>query len=139
MPSDLLTTNEVAERLGVDGSLVRRLCREGRLGTKIGSQWIITEADVEQYRADGPRKRGPKPTNAITGRDLCRLMRLYSVTIREMKKRTGITLKRIREVRETGLVGVELVRDWVEHIISRDPGVDVLRVVANLLPEKGDE
>jgi len=66
-------------------------------------------------------------------------MRLYSVTIREMKKRTGITLKRIREVRETGLVGVELVRDWVEHIISRDPGVDVLRVVANLLPEKGDE
>jgi len=56
-----------------------------------------------------------------------------------MKKRTGITLKRIREVRETGLVGVELVRDWVEHIISRDPGVDVLRVVANLLPEKGDE
>lgn len=59
----------------------------------------------------------------MTGKELFRLMRKHRVTIRELKARTGITLKRIRQVRESGLADANAVRDWVQAITGRDPGL----------------
>lgn len=53
----LLTPYEVAKILKVNPSLVRRYCRQGRLGTLYGKAWFITEAELEAFRAI-PRKRG---------------------------------------------------------------------------------
>jgi len=55
-----LTTNEAADRLNVDPSRVRVLCRSGRLGKKFGRDWVITHADVRRYLKAGPRKPGRK-------------------------------------------------------------------------------
>jgi hypothetical protein len=51
----------------------------------------------------------------MTGPELCSLMRKHRVTIRDLKTRTGITMKRIRERRESGLGGHAAI-DWHEAI-----------------------
>ena len=62
--SDLLDIAQAADRLGISKSLARRYCREGRLGTKIGSRWIITSAQLTEF-AQTPRPRG-RPHKAST-------------------------------------------------------------------------
>lgn len=52
---------------------------------------------------------------AITGRDLCALMRRHKVTIRELAKRLGLPMKRVRLRRETGVAGTTAI-DWHEAI-----------------------
>lgn len=59
--------------------------------------------------------------DAMTGREIASLMRRHRVTIRELKKRTGITLKRIRQIRDEGLNGREICRDWIQAITGKDP------------------
>ena len=51
------TPNEAAKILKIDSSLVRRYCRQGRLGTLYGKVWLITEADLERFKQQ-PRKVG---------------------------------------------------------------------------------
>lgn len=58
----------------------------------------------------------------LPGPEIKRLMRSNGVTIRELKDRTGITLKRIRQVREEGLRNRNLIRDWLQAILGQDPG-----------------
>lgn len=58
----------------------------------------------------------------MSGKYLIRLMRVHKVTIRDLSKRTGITLKRIRQVREQGLTNLLAVRDWIEGVTGTDPG-----------------
>lgn len=60
-------------------------------------------------------------TGRMEGKGLRRLMRREDVTIRELSRRMQITEKRIREVLKTGLVGRELIRDWIQGVIGRDP------------------
>jgi len=60
-------------------------------------------------------------TGRMEGKELVRLMRANHVTIRELSGRMQITQKRIREVRESGLVGRELIRDWIQGVIGHDP------------------
>lgn len=60
---------------------------------------------------------------ALSGRNLKKLMRSHKVTIRDLKSRTGITMKRIREVRESGLTDRNAARDWVQAITGTDPGL----------------
>jgi len=62
-----------------------------------------------------------KPT-AISGDEVCRLMRKHGVTIRGLKDSTGFTMKRIREVRTDGLACRLAARDWVQAITGADPG-----------------
>ena len=52
---------------------------------------------------------------SMSGRELCNLMRIHRVTMRDLKKRTGFTLKLIRERREIGLTGYACI-DWYEAI-----------------------
>ena len=49
-------------------------------------------------------------------------MRVHKVTIRELSERMQITQKRIRQIREIGLEGRELIRDWIQGILGSDPG-----------------
>jgi hypothetical protein len=58
----------------------------------------------------------------IEGREIAKLMRMYRVTIRDLSQRTGITMKRIRQVRENGLDNRRAIRDWIEAITGEDPG-----------------
>jgi len=54
------TTAEAALSLGVDESLVRRYCRQGKLGERIGRNFSITELQLRRF-AEQPRKVGRKP------------------------------------------------------------------------------
>lgn len=42
--------NSAAEALGITPGGVRWACREGRLGRKIGRQWLISDEEIEMYR-----------------------------------------------------------------------------------------
>ena len=57
----LLTSAEVAERIGKDASWVRRLCKGGWLpgATNIANRWLIPEGAIEEYRKH-PDKRKKK-------------------------------------------------------------------------------
>jgi hypothetical protein len=61
----LLTANQAVEILGVDGSRVRVLIRQGCLpAQKIGRDWVIVEPDLELVgvRKPGrPKKQKRKP------------------------------------------------------------------------------
>ena len=50
------------------------------------------------------------------------MMRQNHVTMRELKRRMGISLTRIRRARDAGVFGVNVARDWVEAITGKDPG-----------------
>lgn len=52
---------------------------------------------------------------SITGKELCTLMRTHRVTMRDLKQRTGFTLKLIRDRRTHGLNGHAAI-DWTEAI-----------------------
>lgn len=58
------TATETAIELNVDVSRVLFLCRQNRLGytlPKRGTAWVITQNEIDTYRALGPRKSGPQP------------------------------------------------------------------------------
>jgi excisionase family DNA binding protein len=56
----LLTTTEVAARLGVIPRRVRQLIAEGRIkARKNGRDWLISEAEVRRFAAK-PRRPGPR-------------------------------------------------------------------------------
>lgn len=54
----MLTVNQVADKLGVTPSLVRRFCRDGRLkAQKIGRDWLIDKRSLDSFSGK-PRKAG---------------------------------------------------------------------------------
>ena len=58
-----MTVADVANQLGISEKRVREYCRAGRLGEKIGRQWIITKADFARFVASdytGEPGRPPK-------------------------------------------------------------------------------
>jgi hypothetical protein len=82
-------------------------------------QFVSSPASL---RYDHGVERFPVEGGKMSGEDVTRLMRKHNVTIRELAKRTGITMKRIREVRVSGLEDRLAIRDWIEAIVGRDPG-----------------
>ena len=67
--------------------------------------------------------RDDRPVAPLPGHELVTLMHRHNVTIAELAQRTGITQKRIRQAREHGLSNPNAVRDWVQAIRGRDPGL----------------
>jgi len=67
---DLLTTQQVAQRLGVSASRVRQFIIDGRLpAIKLGRDNLIREADlrlVEDRKAGRPTKPKKAPTKKAT-------------------------------------------------------------------------
>ncbi len=62
------------------------------------------------------------PPERLSGKELCRLMRKHKVTIEALAFRIGVTQKRIRAVRASGLDDALAVRDWLQAITGTDPG-----------------
>lgn len=60
---ELLSVKEVAGELGVSENRVREYCQEGRLGEKVGRQWVITREELEAFKKI-PRKRGAPRTKS---------------------------------------------------------------------------
>jgi hypothetical protein len=56
--AELVTTQQVADDLGITVSLVRRYARERGIGWEIGRDWLFRPEDVERLRA---RKTTPGP------------------------------------------------------------------------------
>ncbi len=57
----LLTVADVARKLNLDGSQVRRLARELEVGFKVGRAWLFSESDVDRL------ERGRKPVGRPQG------------------------------------------------------------------------
>ena len=53
----LLDVTQAAEYLKVSPQRIRQFCGAGRLGQKVGNQWIITESELEEF-AQKPRPPG---------------------------------------------------------------------------------
>ena len=58
----------------------------------------------------------------MTGKEIVALMRKNKVTIKALAQRLGMSMKRVREVREAGLEDANAVRDWVQAVTGQDPG-----------------
>ena len=69
-----------------------------------------------------PRHPSPPPAWALSGRDLCRLMRQHHVTIRVLAQRMQIPMTRVRYRRHHGIAEWNILRDWMEAITGADPG-----------------
>lgn len=54
---DLLTPEQVANELNLSSTLIRRYCRQGRLGQKLGGRYLITRQELDKFKAI-PRKVG---------------------------------------------------------------------------------
>ena len=57
------TTSQAAAVIGISNGLVRRYCRQGRLGELIGRNYSITEKQLRRF-LDVPRTVGPPVKNA---------------------------------------------------------------------------
>ena len=58
------TSSDVADQLGVSINLVRTLSRDRNVGTRLGRDWLYSEADVESMRKRRPRGRPRKMQEA---------------------------------------------------------------------------
>lgn len=47
---DMYTTAKAAEKLGISEIRVRQLCQQGRLGRKVGRDWVISLDEINDYR-----------------------------------------------------------------------------------------
>lgn len=65
-PDQQMGIPEAATRLGLDTTMVRRLCARGLLGytyPRIGRAWIVTFAEITTYLSSPRRRRGrPRKT-----------------------------------------------------------------------------
>jgi len=56
----LLDAKEAADQLDLSLARIHQFCKEGRLGQKVGGQWIIPADELQQF-ARIPRKTGRPP------------------------------------------------------------------------------
>lgn len=59
---------------------------------------------------------------ALTGKEVASLMRRNKVTIKVLSERLGISMKRIRTIRQIGLSEPLALRDWIQSITGNDLG-----------------
>lgn len=60
MDPKYLTTAEAAARLGLSKMRVRQLCVAGRIGKKMGRDWLISEEELAEF-SEIPRPVGRPP------------------------------------------------------------------------------
>lgn len=73
----------------------------------------------------------------LSGSEIRGLMRKHRITIRELARRTGITMKRIRQVRERGIDQAAAVRDWCEAIAGSSAGEKAESSISAAVPQDG--
>ena len=79
-------------------------------------QTVKTTANIPKNHGENTMTRPQYDGKAIFA-----LMRKTGVTMRQLKAKSGLTLKRMREVRKTGLT-YQAARDWIQAITGEDPG-----------------
>lgn len=50
----LLSTTQAAEALGISIQRVKQLCAQGRMGRRVGRDWVITPEEIEANRVRKP-------------------------------------------------------------------------------------
>ena len=60
MELKIMTIQQVADESGLSRTWLREICQSGRLGKKVGRQWIITRDEYELFIAT-ERKMGRPP------------------------------------------------------------------------------
>lgn len=68
MGDEFLSAKEAAGVLGVTARRIRQLCRAGHFGFRIGNQWAISRAKLEEF-AKTPRPVGRPPAEREEGRE----------------------------------------------------------------------
>lgn len=87
-----------------------------------GNQRLYVEVMSGLTRTKVPTTTKAIPPATMTGPQIITMMRKHRVTISGLAQRTGITQKRIRQVRERGLSDPMTIRDWIQAITGEDPG-----------------
>ena len=87
-----------------------------------GNFELYLDIMVGSHRQPKESVQATLPPSTLSGRELIRLMRQHRVTIASLAFRIGVTQKRIRQLRETGILDPKVVRDWIEAITGKDPG-----------------
>ncbi|HSH02993.1 MAG TPA: helix-turn-helix domain-containing protein [Anaerolineae bacterium] len=59
---DMLTVKQAAKELSIAETTLRFYCQEGRIGTKVGRQWVITRKELERFQSK-PRPVGRPPSD----------------------------------------------------------------------------
>ena len=62
------------------------------------------------------------PPSILTGEDIVRLMREHRITIPILASQLGLSQRRVRLLKHTGLTDAAVIRDWLEAITGQDPG-----------------
>ena len=62
------------------------------------------------------------PPSMLTGEDIVRLMREHRITIPILASQVGLSQRRVRLLKHTGLTDAAVIRDWLEAITGQDPG-----------------
>ena len=62
------------------------------------------------------------PPSILTSEELISLMRKHSITIPVLAAKVGLSQRRVRLLRHTGLTDAAVIRDWLEAITGQDPG-----------------
>ena len=62
------------------------------------------------------------PPSMLTGEDIVRLMRKHRMTIPILASQLGLSQRRVRLLKHTGLTDAAVIRDWLEAITGQDPG-----------------
>lgn len=64
------TTEQAAEELGISEQRIKQLCCEGRMGVRVGRDWVITAEDIERNRErPGPGRPSPWASLDLDGID----------------------------------------------------------------------
>ena len=56
-----MLVSDVADKLGISEERVRKFCQAGRMGTKVGVQWLITPEEFEEFLKTYPGQPGRPP------------------------------------------------------------------------------
>ena len=62
------------------------------------------------------------PPLILTGEDIVSLMHKHRITIPILAAKLGLSQRRVRLLKHTGLTDAAVIRDWLEAITGQDPG-----------------
>ena len=76
--------------------------------------------------------------STLPGKEIVKLMRKHKMTISQLAFRLGTSRKRVRQVRDSGLVDPLAIRDWIQAITGIDVGPIPKKYQVHNRQEEGD-
>ena len=78
------------------------------------------------------------PVSSLPGPEIVKLMRKHKMTIEQLAFRLGTSQKRVRQVRDSGLMDPLAIRDWIQAITGIDVGPIPEKYQVHNRQEEGD-